>query len=616
VVLLGAVLLVSPATRACDDTARSWAAGCSAIQGVIVAPERCMPDRLVVVATAPGGAPLRVEIDRDASRGLVHAGQFGASPVGEFADWSAEPASTHRAFDAVVACALPGIPDTAFAPPSPVPARVSWSLAGAVLALLSLCAAMFRRPSRRALATAARLVGLTAFTWLARRAFFPASFFHPNGQGPLWIGYALGQESSYGPGFRELFGLVVDGAADPDRALIAAQSAASALIPILAWATARASGGSRLFAWALAVVLALDPAAGRAARSEAYYATLATLLFASSFALALATRALRVRSFAFVAGGVAAGLFAAAAVRVHPIGWAAAAMIPLGALAARGRGRRRVGVGVAGGALFTVVLMAAAGAEVLGVLRGPLGHQYGAGMNTLGPGVRSGGLVLAVLVAAARRSSALSRALVVVTILLAAIGTNLLGPATPWVYRAYLLLFVPAATGGLAVLLSPRLVSPAWRAVPVGLAFAACLGSDLIAARNLTAHTTDEAEAAFALRWRATLPRGAVVDYLSSAGRRVVFLPLYEGTSGDVHPRRRSADEPVQCAGSGNRPTYYYASSLCSTPEGQAFCAEVERRSSLHEVASAELPAQESMPGLGFEHAPVRVALYRCEGTP
>lgn len=150
--VIAAVLLVSPAARACSDEARSWAERCSAIEGVVVAPEYCMPDKLVVVATARGGcgaagAPLHVEINRDASRGFVHAGEFGASPVGDFADWSAEPASTRRAFDAVVACATPGIPEAAFVP-VPDPARVSWALVGAVLALPALCVAALRLKPR------------------------------------------------------------------------------------------------------------------------------------------------------------------------------------------------------------------------------------------------------------------------------------------------------------------------------------------------------------------------------------------------------------------------------------------------------------------------------------
>ena len=34
-----------------------------------------------------------------------------------------------------------------------------------------------------------------------------ASFFHQNGHGHNWIGYALGQPCPYGPGFAELFGV-------------------------------------------------------------------------------------------------------------------------------------------------------------------------------------------------------------------------------------------------------------------------------------------------------------------------------------------------------------------------------------------------------------------------
>ena len=633
---LAAALLLAPAARACDDVARAWAARCSAGEGVAVQPETCLPELLVVVASAKGGAPLRVEIDRTGRRGFVHAGSAGVSPLGEFADWSKEPAPTRRAFDAVVACAARGLPEVGpevgsapSASPSPPPPpphapppqqRVPWALGGAVLAFLALGATRLRRPSRRALVTAAGLVGLTVLTWLVRRAAFPESFFHPNGQGPLWVGFALGAPTDYGPGFRELFGLVVDGAAEPDRALVAAQSAAAALVPAFAFMAARASGGSRPVAWALALLVALDPVEGRAARTEAYYATIATLLFASAAALAMGTRALRVRSFAFVAGVVASGLFAAAAARVHPIAWVAAAAVPLGALAGRGRARRRLPVGIAAGALFTAVLAAVAGPAVLEVLRGRLGHQYGVGMagdvgHPLALAALGGGALIAVAVLVTRRRSIVARALVLLAIVLAAVGSNHLGPVTPWVERAYFFLLVPAALFGVAVLLTPPPWAPASR---VRLVYAALVAvaivADLVPLRTLTARTTDEDEAAFVMRWRATLPRGAVVHYLGSAGVRRVFLPLYEGGGRDLRLMSLTAEHSLPVLSAGGAPIYYYESSLCATPEGRGFCAEIARHASLHEVARAELASGASMPSLDYGAAPVRVALYGYDG--
>ena len=110
------------------------------------------------------------------------------------------------------------------------------------------------------------------------------------------------------------------------------------------------------------------------------------------------------------------------------------------------------------------------------------------------------------------------------------------------------------------------------------------------------------------------MPRGAVVYYLASAGERRVFLPLYEGDGSDLHPARLTAEQPLPTLRAEGAPTYYYASSLCATPEGRGFCAEVARRSSLHEVARAALASRASMPGLDYDAAPVRVVLYRCEG--
>ncbi len=616
---LAAILLASPVALACGDAAQSWAAACSASEGVRTEVEECLPGRVMVVATSPGGAPLRVELQRDAKHGFAHAGPYAVSPVGEFADWSAEPATTRRAFDAVLACAARGLPDAAVPPP---PAQVPWVLAGAVAAFVALCAARLRRPSRRALATAAGLVALTAITWVARRSAFPASFFHQNGQGPLWVGFAMGTPTAYGPGYREIFGRVVDSASDPDLALIAVQSAAAALVPAFAWTIARASGGSRLVAWAIAVAIALDPVSARAARSESYYATVGTLLFASAAALALGTRAPRLRSLTWVIGSVSAGLFAAEAARVHPVGWIAAGLIPIGALAARGRARRRLPVGLAAGVVFAATLAVAAGPAILDVMRGPLGSKYGVGLDgnalqMLRGAVLGAGGVLAVLAMLSwrARGGRVPRALVVFAIVVAAVVANHIGPVTPWIFRAYLLVYVPAVAGGIAVLLTLPLSTPARRAAVAAAALAACLVADFAGVHRLTTRTTDEDEAAFVMRWRATLPQGAVVSYLAGVDLRRVFLALYEGGARNLHPHRVVAEEPLHTLHAGDLPSYWYASSLCATPKGRAFCEDVARHFPLEEVESADLVSQGSLPDLVYDEPRVRVVLYRV-GDP
>jgi hypothetical protein len=226
----------------------------------------------------------------------------------------------------------------------------------------------------------------------------------------------------------------------------------------------------------------------------------------------------------------------------------------------------------------------------------------------------AGGAVLALLAGVARRVHAVMRAAILIAIVLVAIGADRIEPSTPWMFRAYLLLYAPAALGGVAMLLASPHATRCWQAALPTAALAACLAADLAGARRLTTRTTDEDEAAFAMRWRSTLPRGAVVHYLGSAGRRRVFLPLHEGSSQEVLPRQHAAEEPLRPLRGGDRPTFYYASSLCSTPEGRGYCAGVEGRFVLEEVAGAELTSQASLPGLDLDASPVRVVLYRCVG--
>src|SRR5690606_20419509 len=173
---------------------------------------------------------------------------------GEFGAWVEAPEAYRAALDAVVRCVRarpdPIVDAIGDHPPAPRGTRAGpdeprvhttlplpWrALLGALLAL----AILVRRFGAKGLAERAMpLVALRAVVPLARRLLAPEAYFHQNGQGPLWIAHALGEPSSYGPGYAQLYWLAARGASDPDGAVFFAQSVLCALVPPAGFAIAR-----------------------------------------------------------------------------------------------------------------------------------------------------------------------------------------------------------------------------------------------------------------------------------------------------------------------------------------------------------------------------------------
>jgi hypothetical protein len=98
----GAVEAGEASRGACAPPVEAWIAACAKAEHLELAALECFPDRVIVEARSD--AALRIDIARDGSRSFQRVGQAGLSPLGEFADWGAEPEPRRHALDAVAAC--------------------------------------------------------------------------------------------------------------------------------------------------------------------------------------------------------------------------------------------------------------------------------------------------------------------------------------------------------------------------------------------------------------------------------------------------------------------------------------------------------------------------------
>lgn len=618
----------------CQPSVRAWAARCGARRGITVASVRCPAERLALIDLG-GEPPLRVELRRGGDGSFRRAGAWGVSPVGDFADWSQVDPSLRTRFDQVVACATedPALGDRTAMAATPAPApnapttadSVPWLLLGALAcALASLWPA--RRSAawrRRALLGAAMAAGAFALRALA----LPTMFFHQNGQGPLWVASTLApHQHSYGPGYRALFGWIRWLTREPDRGVFLAQGALAALAVPCAAFVARRLGAPRPLAGALALAVAIDPVLGRLARGESYYSVGASLLFVAAALLASAASVRRVRSAGFLLPVVAAALVVAQHALVHPVGWVAAALGPAVLVLGPGPWRPRLRRAALAALILAAVAAVVAGPTMLAVLRSPLAAQWAGGASGVSAASRlrvAGPTMLAVVclagglawAARSRRRGALAVA-VAVAVAVAAVAADVVGGSrvTAVVHQAYARLYAPAVVAVLASLLSQVSRSHRTsRAVAAAVVAVAALSAWRAwpAARRAP---TDALEQGAALAWRRGLPAGRVA-YLERAGKRIVTLPFYpRGASVGPAPLELQVGGPDEDLLSGGGPQFYVRTSLCSTPEGRAFCERVEGRYRMTLLHEATLPPVPSMTYLPYDVPRVRVALYRVDG--
>lgn len=620
----------------CPSGTQAWVDRCDATTPSTVRLARCPGGRVVVAVGQDPTSFLEVEISRASPAAFRNVRGIGLSPVGEFPDWSSEPKARQDALDAVTACVERDdrvARETALAerrgePSGGVP--VPWLLLGALFVLGVWGLRRARRDGRRQrergrirLRDVWRGRGFGA--WLAaiavvvvvlgfRRLVWPVLFFHQNGQGPFWIRLARQSpdQSSYGPGYAEVFGWAARWGDPPDTAVIWAMSAGSALVPWAGFRLARAAGAAPCAAWATALVLAVHPLAIRLAHSESYLALHLVLLFGAAALLASAGR--RVRARDFVLPVVAAGLLLSQALRVHPTSWVPAATVPLVLLLRAGSLRSRLIATAAGFGIVGAVVAATSSRSILEVLAGSLGNRWQPslliGVSALPPWlvaalVLGGGLAI---LARSRANAAVALAMLGGTTLVALLA-DLLGLNHGWVADAYRMQFLPVLLPAILVLF--REAAGRWPARrPWIEAVSICAIAGSVVMLRFETHTTvptDARELQWAMRWRERLPDQARVHYLARAERRTFHLPLY----GSKNALDRGHDVKNLSTARPLPGELYYRSSLCVTPEGRPACRAFEARFEVEPVELRVLESQSSLPWLPLPDEPVEVGLFR-----
>lgn len=404
VVLLGggAALGQSP----CGAEVAPWLAACQASQGLRLQVERCTPERLVVQLAPEQAPPFSVELRARAEGAFVAAGDLGLSPIGEYPNWLAEPEGRRVALQRLTRCVAETPPgflhreageprrsaepagrrgeaaqrgssgQASSPPPLPWPLLVVLALLLAALAV-ELLAPPRARP-RRVLTTLGGAGGAAALLGLARWALFPAGYAHQNGQGPLWVRYALQGDDGlrdYGPGFRELFGGLALLAPTPEQGVFGLQAALSSLAVVGLALAARRLGAPKWAAGAFGVLLGLDPALARIAQSESYWATAIALQALAATALLWGAYAERGVLRPLV-GSALAGVLVAVAARVHPVGWVPSALLPLLVLLAPLPPRRRWRLVLLAAAVMGALTALLAGGVLWDVVHSEFGQRW------------------------------------------------------------------------------------------------------------------------------------------------------------------------------------------------------------------------------------------------
>jgi hypothetical protein len=594
-----------------------------------VAAFQCPPGHVILSVSNDDGPPVFVDATSE-QQALRQIHGVGLSPIGEFDDFRSAPQPVQDGFVRVAACverdpSLPlGKPSTTATPPA-VGGHTSapWRLL-AGLALAALALVPRQRPRRLPWKNLALLVALGAATLALARTLVGPTFFHQNGHGPNWIGYALGDPCSYGPGFEELFSWAARLRPEhPESLVFACNAVLAAACPPLAWIVARRIGAPRALAWAIAAALAVDPLLLRMAFTESYYvATTALLLGATAVALSAPT--LRPWSPRLLLASAAAGLLLAQVARVHPVGWVAVAVMPLAHLARRGSLRRGLRHALASGAVIAVVLAAAAGPAIVDVLQGPIGAQYLPEMESGSSEelarsrqiVTAGVAAIVLLMALTRQWRGrwpVRAGLVVVVLAAAGAGTSLLHVDVDWVRAAHARMFLAGGVAAGVGLLGPLLRRWAYGGAAPALVVAFGLANVAGHWRWVTDLPTDALELREALAWRERLPPGTRLVTVETAGVMALQLPLYAAHRDERRPvvRLDAHGAPPALGSFGDR-VYYYRSSLCSTPRAHPFCDVLERSAALEPVDVRELPARPSTRATVYDEDPVPVGLYRA----
>ncbi|HEY5242403.1 MAG TPA: hypothetical protein VIJ22_13080, partial [Polyangiaceae bacterium] len=130
--------------------------------------------------------------------------------------------------------------------------------------------------------------------------------------------------------------------------------------------------------------------------------------------------------------------------------------------------------------------------------------------------------------------------------------------------------------------------------------------------RWVTELPTDALELRLALAWRDSIPPGARLVAVETAGVMAVQLPIYPSRREDRAPVvRLDVRGAPPALGSFGDQVFYYRSSLCSTSLARAWCDALEQTAVLEPVDVHDLPARPSTQAVVYDTASVRVGLYR-----
>jgi hypothetical protein len=480
-----------------------------------------------------------------------------------------------------------------------------WLPAVAAL-LLALAARRVAHPPRAEWWLLALLVAGAA---LARGLFGLWGPLHNNGQAPLWVLGALDASvlsGSYGPGYFEMLSWPAR-LAPADRSVFAANLALSALSPALLYATARLVGVAAGGALAAAVLLAADPVLVRTAASEGYYSPILALLLGVYLALAGSLRAaVRGDRSAQRLALAAAGLFAAATARVHPMSYLPLALTPLLVLSSvqPERWGQRILRSAAAAALIGGVVLLTSGAAILVALRSPIaGSAIG-----LPPGDQW--QALAVAFAAALLLHRWARPpwlpMLGVASLLGLLATQTSFTQHPVWQLVYQRLFWP----GLLLGLAPLLPRPRRAGAAVGLAAAAAAATAVWLALwpALRAPTTDQLEYAFLRDALRAMPPDCTLAAVSRVDKRHWVIPSFLAPGQGA---QRAVESAADLAAAPGACFLYVRSSLCSSVEGRATCDAIERDAALEPLARQSFPAAPSFLGLPYDRDVVETVLFR-----
>ena len=483
-----------------------------------------------------------------------------------------------------------------------------WLLLAALLLLSPAARAVPRPATAEWLAMAVLMLVAT----LARLHWGLWGPVHNNGQAPLWIRGALDPAALvfYGSGYFELFGWLARRATEPDRMLFAANALLSGLTPPLWYGVARLVGVSRLGALAGAAVLAVDPILIRSAASESYFSALVALPLAVQLSLGVGVRAAVAGArHAVIAAVLAAGLFACAAARLHPMGYLPLTLCPLVVLLAGPLPgwRQRARLAALSAVVIAVLVLATSGRQLWSVLSASVLAKQAITMPQ--PQVWAG------LIAAAALASLASRwarpawlPLIGVAALLLLLATQDSFNTHPQWTLYYQRLFWPSLLLGVAPLL-PRPRS--WAATALSAAAAAAVAVAVTLPR-VGPITTEQLEYAFLKQALRDAPSDCTLAAVTLADRRTWEIPGFLlPTSGESRLGPTRAVQSAADFDSSSGCLLYVHSSLCNSIEGRPLCDAVEHDVALTPLAQRLLPAVPSFSDLPYDRSEVDVALFR-----